>query len=93
MNTPQLNVVYFKRDITGTSKGLDHDLKDLAVQFGDSVNFFTINVEYETEIDGDYQIMTLPTVLLFKKGAQIDRLSGCIDRTLLSQSIERHIAI
>ena len=45
-------------------------------EIGDKIKFFKVNVEEERELAQLYGVMSIPTLILFKEGEEVLRLSG-----------------
>ena len=50
-----------------------------------------VNTEEETQLAGQYGIRSIPTLIAFKQGREVDRLSGALDADRLVQWVERHL--
>lgn len=51
-------------------------IDNLADKFGDRVNFFTINVEEYPNLASIYDVMNIPTIIIFKNGESIKKYIG-----------------
>lgn len=49
-------------------------IDELAEEYGDRVVIGKYNVDEETELSGEYRIMSIPTILFFKNGKQVREL-------------------
>ena len=49
-------------------------IDELAEEYGDRVVIGKYNVDEETELSGEYRIMSIPTILFFKNGEQVREL-------------------
>lgn len=45
---------------------------------GDQVNFCKVDVDELQELAGDFDIMSIPTIILFKNGEEVNRMVGAI---------------
>ena len=46
----------------------------------DSVDFYKVNCDDEQELASKYEVMTIPTLLILKKGEQIKEFIGVTDK-------------
>lgn len=51
-------------------------LKGAEERIGDKISFCKIDVDEQQELAGRFDIMSIPTFVIFKDGKEIDRLSG-----------------
>lgn len=49
-----------------------------------------INVDNEEEIAMEYQIMSIPTLVLIKDGVEIDRVVGAVQKRVVENMIEKN---
>jgi thioredoxin 1 len=60
----------------GPCKMLDPLVKQLADEWSGKVKVVKLDVDDNPKVTMDYQIMGVPTLILFKNGKAIERLSG-----------------
>lgn len=68
-------VVDFHADWCGPCKVLSPILDELDAEV-DDVEFVKINVDHYPELSGSYEIMAVPTVIMFQDGEVKNRFSG-----------------
>jgi thioredoxin 1 len=60
----------------GPCKRLSKPLEELAVKYADTITFFKLNIDHMEEMGIDIEMPeTIPTILYYKKGQEIERLS------------------
>lgn len=84
-------LVDFFADWCGPCKTLAPILKDAKEELGDSVKIVKIDVDKNEELAGKYQVRGVPTLILFKDGAQIWRQSGVVPKAELVKLIQAHL--
>ena len=57
----------------------------MAEEFSDSAVIGKLNVDDNEEIAMKYQVMNIPTLILFKNGAAVNRLVGVQSREILEK--------
>lgn len=87
-NTPVL--VDFYADWCGPCKILAPILKDVKAALGDAVKIVKIDVDKNPALAGKYQVKGVPTLILFKNGAQLWRQSGVLQRDEITRIIKSH---
>lgn len=55
----------------------------------DTCNFYKLNVDEAEDIAGEYEIMSIPTILIFKEGSLVKRVVGFHDKEQLKEIIEK----
>ncbi len=66
-------------------------IEDLAKDYAGKILFGKLNVDENHKIAMQYQIMSIPTLLIFKDGKLVDRIIGAIPRPTLEQKITPYI--
>ena len=59
----------------------------VAGEYGNKLNFYKINVDENTEIARRYQIMAVPTLVVFNDGKPVKRASGYMNENDLKKFI------
>ena len=83
------SLVKFSSTWNGSAQLLRNTLEDLAMQYKGKVNFFLVDTEVEEALVSTYHIESTPTLLFFKKGTLVDRLSGLAQKTTISNKIDQ----
>lgn len=76
LNSNKLVLVDFWADWCIYCKLLAPTLEDLANQYEDKLDVVKVNADQFPKLTQDYQVMGLPTLLLFKGGALVDQTAG-----------------
>jgi len=66
-------------------------IEDLAMDYTGKILFGKLNVDENHKIAMQYQIMSIPTLLIFKDGKLVDRIIGALPRSTLEQKITPYI--
>lgn len=75
-NPSKLVVVDFWAPWCGPCKMLGPVLEEVAKEFGERVEFAKINVDDNPVTSQNFEISTIPTVLIFRNGEVVDTLVG-----------------
>jgi len=89
-STPVL--VDFSATWCGPCKQLSPIIDELAVEYGDRVKVGTIDVDASQQVAGRYGIMSVPTVLLFNGGEQVESIVGLNAKTVYKTKIDGLLA-
>jgi thioredoxin 1 len=90
LNSEQMVLVDFFADWCGPCKMLAPILKDVKEELGETIKIVKIDVDKNQPLAGKYQVRGVPTMLLFKKGKQVWRQSGVLQKNELISIIESH---
>ena len=63
-------------------------LDELAAELGGKAKIVKINVDDNPQVAGQYGIMSIPTLLLFKDGKKVDQKVGALAKPALKNFIE-----
>jgi thioredoxin 1 len=63
----------------------------MARDYAGRVIFGKLNVDENGEVATQYQIMGIPTLLVFKDEKLVDRIVGAMPRQMLEPKITRHL--
>jgi thioredoxin 1 len=66
-------------------------IEELAKDYAGKIVFGKLNVDANRKVPTEYQIMSIPTILVFKDGKLVDRIVGAIPKKILEPSITRHL--
>ena len=66
-------------------------IEELAKDYAGRILFGKLNVDSNREVPLEYQIMSIPTILVFKDGELVDRIMGAMPKRLLEQKIIQHL--
>ncbi len=76
---------------SGAGQMLCHTLQDLALRYADKVDFFSIDYDANAVLSATYRVEAVPTILFFKRGTLVDKLSGLTHRAIISHKINQLI--
>ena len=60
----------------GPCKMAEPVIDDLADKYRDKVNIYKLNVDENQQVAGKYGVMSIPTVITFKDGKEVERKVG-----------------
>jgi thioredoxin 1 len=76
-------IVDFQALWCGPCKVQSPILKELAAELGDKVRVIKIDVDQNNAIASQYQIQSVPTLIVFKDGKPVWRQSGVVTKAAL----------
>jgi len=66
-------------------------IDELALDYAGKILFGKLNVDENRAVAIEYQIMSIPTLLVFKNGELVDRIIGAQPRQMLEPKLSRHL--
>ena len=84
-------VVDFWAPWCGPCKSMAPVFEATAAAFKAQVRFAKVNTEVEQSIAGEKAIRSIPTIILYKNGQEVDRISGGLDAASLKQWVQSKI--
>jgi thioredoxin 2 len=85
-------VVDFWAQWCGPCKSMAPVYERAASEFEPEVRFLKVDTEAEPELAARYSIQSIPTLMLFRKGAVVARQAGAMDAQTLRSWLRRHTA-
>tara|TARA_R110000868_G_scaffold126481_6_gene333585 strand:- start:3742 stop:4041 length:300 start_codon:yes stop_codon:yes gene_type:complete len=84
-------LIDFHADWCGPCKALAPILKQVKDEMGDALKIVKIDVDKNQAMASKFQVRGVPTMILFKKGKQIWRQSGVLQKKDIVSVIQSHI--
>lgn len=72
-------------------KQLSPVLSRIEEEYAGRAAVYKVNVNYEEELAARYQVMSAPTLLLYKDGELLDRKSGVLKREALAEWLDGYL--
>src|SRR3989344_5346670 len=80
-------IVDFYADWCGPCKIISPIVEQLAKEIKD-VKFGKLDVDTENEVAQEYDVMSIPTLIFFKNGKQVERIVGAMSKEELESVIK-----
>ncbi len=74
----------------GPCKMMAPILNEVAEEAGDSVTIAKLNVDHNPDLSQRFKIRSIPTLILFKNGKEIERYMGVKPKRFLLQELKKH---
>jgi thioredoxin 1 len=66
-------------------------VRDLAAHYAGRLTVARLNVDDEPRAAGRYDVLSLPTLILFRDGEPVERLAGAVKRARLERALAAHL--
>lgn len=90
IKSEKLTLVDFFATWCGPCKMMHPVLEQLKADLGDAIRIIKIDVDNNEEISAEYNIQSVPTLMLFKNGSIVWRQSGAKSANELKNLIAQH---
>ena len=90
-NVPVL--VDFYVDWCGPCHAIAQTIEALSNEFAGKVKFVKVDVDVNQEVASRYEIMSIPTIMLFENGKIEDSIVGAYPASVYKQHIERALSM
>ena len=84
-------IVDFWAPWCGPCKMMTPTFKSVAINYPLKVLFVKVNTENEQQLGARFNIRSIPTLAMFKDGVEVQRVSGALDATNLTNFVNQHI--
>lgn len=75
----------------GPCKAIAPFIEELAKEYKDKIKVGKLDVDNNPRIATQYGIMSIPTLIFFKKGKVMDQVTGALSKTQLKHKIEENL--
>lgn len=89
---PGLYAVRFWAEWCPPCRMMSPIFKEVAQDMQSSAQFGEVDLDQAPELAGRYGVQSIPTVLLFKDGKVIDRLTGAAPKPNVTRFINNHLS-
>ncbi|MFN2159181.1 MAG: thioredoxin [Anaerolineales bacterium] len=91
IEAPETVLVDFTAVWCGPCKMLDPVVQDLASDWDGKVKVFKLDVDENPSVAINYQVMGVPTLMLFKNGEPVERVTGYMPKDRLVKKFNPHL--
>lgn len=82
-------LVDFWAEWCGPCKAIGPSIEQLASEYAGKAKIFKLDVDTEGEIAQQYGVMSIPALLVFKGGKEVDRMVGAAPKAQIAALIDR----
>jgi len=66
-------------------------LDELAVEYANQLKVVKLDVDESQDVPTRYRVMSIPTLLVFKGGQEVERIVGAMPKQALLGKLQRHL--
>lgn len=82
-------LVDFWAEWCGPCKAIGPSIEQLAAEYEGKAKVFKLDVDSEGELAQQYGVMSIPALLIFKGGKEVDRMVGAAPKAQIAALIDR----
>lgn len=75
----------------GPCKMLTPIFESLSQEMGDEVDFAKVDIDRSLEVAQEYKIVSVPTMIIFKNGKEVQRIVGFAPKEQIKSKIKAHL--
>ena len=87
----KLVVMDFFATWCGPCKMLTPIFESLSKEMSDKVDFAKIDIDRSLEVAQEYEIVSVPTMIIFKNGKEVQRIVGFVPKEQIKSKIKAHL--
>lgn len=72
-------------------KPVESFLNEIAAEYAEQLKVVKVDIEDNPKVTSDYGVLTIPTVIVFKFGQEVERLNGMQTKESLLKKIRPHL--
>ncbi len=85
-------LVDFWADWCGPCRMIAPSVKEIAGEYEATLKVAKVDVDENPAVPGRYGIVGIPTLMLFKDGKVVERITGALPKNLIVAKIQPHLA-
>jgi thioredoxin 1 len=84
-------LVDFSAAWCGPCRMIEPAIKQLSQDFAGKAKVVTVDVDEHAEVAARYGIMSIPALVVFKAGKEVDRIVGAVPKAYIEEMVRRHV--
>lgn len=91
LKSPEPVLVDFWATWCGPCRAVAPVVDELAVEYAGKMKVGKVDVDQNQQVAANYGIQSIPTLLIFKGGEVVERITGAYPKNVLKQYIDKHV--
>ena len=84
-------LVDFSAEWCGPCQAIAPTIEALAEEYSGRAKVVTVDVDAQGEVGARYGVMSIPTLIVFKNGAETERIVGAVQKSAIEDLLKRHL--
>ena len=72
-------------------QALEPYLNDIAAEYAEQLKIVKVDIESNPTVTSNYSVLTIPTLIIFKNGQEVERMNGAQSKESLLEQITPHL--
>jgi thioredoxin 1 len=85
-----LALIDFWASWCGPCQALAPTIEELAREYAGRIFIGKLNVDENPQTAECFQVFSIPTMLIMKKGVEVDRIVGCVQKKYIEAALKKH---
>jgi thioredoxin 1 len=91
LDSDKLSVIDFWAEWCGPCKMIAPIVDELANEYAGKANIGKVDVDTNQEVSFKFNVRSIPTLVFFKNGKEVDRLVGAAPKATIQAKIDAHL--
>jgi thioredoxin 1 len=72
-------------------QAMEPSLKEIAGEYDERLKIVRVDIELNPTVTSNYAVLTIPTLIIFKNGQEVERINGRQSKEALLEQITPHL--
>ena len=91
LESPVPVLVDFSAEWCGPCRMIEPAVQQLSQELDGVAKVVTVDVDQHSDVAARYGVMSIPALLVFKGGQEVDRIVGAVPKAAIEQLVRRHV--